>query len=143
MSKHYQSIILIHAPAERVWQVLCDVDHWQAWTASITRVERLSGISFVPGACFKILQPRLRPATWTITELEPGRRFTWESSQPGVRVVAQHVLKPLPDGCEVTLSITFTGPLGGLFGWLGRDLTMRYIDMESSGLKRQCERAAA
>lgn len=139
MPKHYQSSVLVHAPAERIWRVLSDVEQWQQWTASITRIEALSGDTFAPGARFRILQPRLKPAIWTITELQPGRRFTWESKQPGIRVVGDHLIETQPQGCKLSLSVTFAGPLGGLVGWLGGKLTQRYIAMEAEGLKRRVE----
>ena len=39
----------------------------------------------------------------------------------------------------MTLRITQTGPLGGVFARLFRGTVRRYVDMEAAGLKRRSE----
>jgi hypothetical protein len=88
-----------------------------------------------------IWQPKLPPAKWEITELsERDRAFTWITRGPGMRLAAQHWVEATSDGSRATLSIQFSGPLGGFFAWLTRKLNERYLALEAAGLKEQSER---
>jgi uncharacterized protein YndB with AHSA1/START domain len=123
----------IAAPADRVWAILSDVERWPSWTASVTSVE-LDG-PLAEGAKARIRQPKLPVTTWTVTEVVPGRSFTWEAKAPGSHATGWHEVTPTGDGsCEVRLAIEQAGPLGALVGLLYRGLTKRYVQMESDGL---------
>ena len=45
------------------------------------------------GARVRIEQPKLRPAVWEVSALEPGESWTWVSRAPGIRTTAIHVLE--------------------------------------------------
>jgi uncharacterized membrane protein len=123
----------IAAPAERVWAILSDVERWPTWTASVTSVQ-LDGPLAV-GAHARIRQPKLPAVTWTVTEVVPGRSFTWRSTAPGSRATGWHEITATGEGtCEVRLALEQAGPLGGLVGLVYRGLTQRYIQMEADGL---------
>ncbi|MFE0464789.1 SRPBCC family protein [Kitasatospora sp. NPDC058965] len=130
----------ISAAPEAVWAVLADVQGWRRWTASIQLVRlRQQGRPFGPGSEAWVKQPRLPGALWRVTAYETGRGFTWESRSPGVRTVAEHRLRPLGTGTELTLELRQQGPLAPLVDrWLG-GLTRRYVGMEAAGLKAYCE----
>lgn len=128
----------IAAPAERIWPVLADVMRWPEWLPTVTSVEALDEPTLRIGARYRVLQPKLRPAVWSITLVEPGRRFVWESRQPGVLAVADHVVVPASaGGTSVTLSVSFSGLLGGLVGLVAGRLTRDYIGQESAALARR------
>lgn len=130
----------IAAPPERVWEVLVDVERWPEWTESVTSAELLDPGPLAVGSRVELAQPRIPKGTYTVIALEPGRSFTWEQRQPGSTVIAHHECHPLPDGgTRVELSVTMTGALGGLVGRLYRNLTVRYLTMEASGLKARAE----
>ena len=81
----------------------------------------------------RVEQPRLPTATWEVTELEPGRSYTWASPAPGLQSVAWHAVEPLGAGrSRVTLGIRQTGPLGVVATLMG-PLTRRYVDTEIAG----------
>jgi uncharacterized membrane protein len=123
----------IAAPAARVWAILSDVERWPTWTASVTSVE-LDG-PFAVGATAKVRQPKLPAVTWTVTAIDPGRSFTWESTAPGSRATGWHeVTAAGDDASAVRLAIEQAGPLGALVGLIYRGLTKRYVQMEADGL---------
>ena len=130
---HTEVTFSVHAPAAKVWAILSDVERWATWTASITSIE-LDGPLAV-GAVAKIRQPKLPPTAWTVTEVVPGRSFSWEAKAPGSRSIGEHEITPTgDDACEVRLMLDQTGPLGNVVGLLYRGLTKRYVQMEADGL---------
>lgn len=117
---------------------MVDVERWPEWTASITRVKRLSPGPLQVGSRVRIDQPKLPRAFWRVTELRPGASFTWISRAPGVRVTARHTAEAIAIGTRVTLSIHYEGLLGALVArWTG-DLNERYLALEADGLKSRC-----
>jgi uncharacterized protein YndB with AHSA1/START domain len=129
----------ISAPPERVWEVMSDIDRWHEWTPSITSVERLRDAPLAVGSQARVRQPKLPPAVWTVTAIDPGRSFTWVSSSPGVRVVGHHAVESTDGGSRATLSIDMQGLLGGLVGQMTKGITERYIGLEATGLKARSE----
>ena len=119
-----------------MWAILSDVERWPEWTASITSVE-LDG-PLAPGANADIRQPKLPATTWTVTDVVPGKSFTWRALAPGSTAVGEHDVIDRGDGtCQVRLALDQTGPLGSVFGLLYRRLTRRYVQMEADGLDRR------
>jgi uncharacterized membrane protein len=130
----------IRAPAARVWNLLSAVESWPRWLPTVARVEVLDGTPLQIGRRYRIEQPKLRPALWTVTVLEPGRRFTWEARSPGMTMVADHFVEPVgTDAVRVHLSFVFKGPLGALFGRLFGRLTREYLAQEAVALKQQAQ----
>lgn len=128
------------ASAERIWTVLAAVERWQEWTPTITRVEPLDPGPFNTGSRFRVVQPRLRPAVWTVTESEPSKGFTWESRTPGLCMSAEHVIRSRSGNeSEVVLRMTFSGLLGTVVGRLYKNLTEKYLAQEAATLKRRIE----
>ena len=135
----------IDAPPDVVFAVMTDIERWPEWTPTVTRVERLgdAGAPLTLGSRLRIVQPKVPPAEWTVTALEPGRGFRIVARSPGATVEANHWAEPTGAGhSRVTLSVTFAGFLGRVIGWLMRDLNNRYIGQEAAGLKRRSEELA-
>lgn len=139
----FSSTIEIATSPEGVWRVVADVEHWPEWTASILRVKRLTPGPFGVGSRARVHQPKLPPAWWRVTEIVPGRHFTWVSHAPGVCVTARHVVEATAGGSRVTLSICYEGWFGTLLALLTHGLNERYLALEAKGLKDFCERRAA
>jgi uncharacterized protein YndB with AHSA1/START domain len=130
----------IAAPPERVWSVMADVERWPEWTPTVKRIQRLEEGRLAVGSRARIEQPKLPAALWEVTELHEGRSFTWVTRSPGVRVVAKHGVEPVGKGTRATLSVGFSGPLGGLIAWLTRGLNQRYLALEAQGLRERSTR---
>jgi uncharacterized membrane protein len=124
----------VAAPAERVWEVMSDVERWHEWTPSVTRVRRLDAGPLAVGSRAVIRQPKFPPALWKVVAMEPGRRFTWVSVAPGLRVVGHHAVEPTAAGSRATLSLDLQGIFGGVWGRLTREITERYLGFEAGGL---------
>lgn len=137
--RDFSIAIHIEASAERVWQVLTDIECWSEWTPSVLRIEPLSATALGPGSAARIYQPGLRPAVWVVTDWEPNRRFSWTTHHPGVAVVGDHVIARGSSGCRVELTIRFNGILGSLVGRLTERLTTRNLELEANGLRARSE----
>jgi uncharacterized membrane protein len=132
--------INVDAAPEVVWAVMIDVERWPTWTASMRRVERLDEGPFVPGCRVRISQPRLPPVTWQVSDVVPGRCFTWVASTPGLTSTAEHHVAPTPDGAStVTLRLQQRGLLAPALRAVTSGLTERYLRLEAEGLKRESE----
>lgn len=132
----------IESPPAEVWTVMSDAERWPAWTASVSNVRRLDQGPLRVGSRAVIKQPRFPPAVWTVTTLEPGRRFVWRSGMPSLWVYGDHSVEPRGGGSRATLRLSYLGLLARLMGRLTRGITNRYLDMEAAGLKRRSEEAA-
>lgn len=135
----YSVTIEIHAPPERVWAVLRDIERWPDWTQAVTRIRRVDRGPFAVGSRARIRQPKLPPAEWQVTELHEGRSFTWVTRYPGVRVTARHWIAANTAASQATLSLQFSGVLGPLVARLTRRLNERYMALEAKGLRERSE----
>lgn len=130
----------IAAPAQRVWEVMSDVERWHEWTPSVRGIKRFGKGPLVVGSRAIVRQPRFPPALWKVSAIEPGRSFTWISKAVGLRVIGHHRVDPAPGGSRATLSIDLQGLFGDFFGRLTKDITERYLAFEANGLKARSER---
>lgn len=130
----------IDAPPQLVWDVFTDVEHWPDWTASVTSLVGLDAPTLAVGRRFAIKQPGMSKLIWKVTEIEPGRSWTWVQSSPGVRVTARHDVIAQPGGRTlVRQRLDQRGLLGTLVGRLMVKKTKRFLDLEAQGLKARSE----
>ena len=135
-----ETTIEIDAPPETVWAVMTDVARWPEWTTSVERAERLDDGPLGVGSRARLKQPKFPPVVWEVTELEPGRSFSWTAKNVGVTSVGEHRIAPHPNhGVTVTLSLRQEGPLAPVLTALTSKLTRRYVEAEAHGLKRRSE----
>jgi uncharacterized membrane protein len=130
----------IDAPAPRVWEHVQDVERWPDLLETVTSVEPLTPGPLATGSRYRVVQPRLRPAVWSVTAYVPGRSFRWVSPNPGVATTGDHTVTPLGDQrARLDLTIEHRGPLAWLVGRLTRRLTEDYLAKECAGIKRAAE----
>ena len=135
----FSTSLTINASQQAVWNVLSDVARWHEWTPTVTKVEVLNTPELKLGNRYKVFQPKLQPAEWTVTELTTSN-FTWESKAPGMHMRAEHVVKPInATQSEVTLTFAFNGWLGNLIGKLYGKMTEEYVQTEAQSLKKRVE----
>jgi hypothetical protein len=78
-----------------------------------------------------------------VTDVQPGRAWTWVSKAPGIETTAVHDVIAGGAQTRVHTTITQRGPLGAVFGRLYAKLTRSYMAMEGAGLKRRSEARAS
>jgi hypothetical protein len=132
------AVITIAAPPQRVFEELCDVERWPEWTPSMTRVQRLDDGPLAVGSRARVRQPKLFPAVWRVVALDT-QGFTWFTENLGVQTIGRHSVEARKDGCQVTLTIRFTGLLARLMGRLYGKRCHEYLTMECEGLRKRCE----
>jgi len=139
----YETSISIAAPRDAVWRTLSEVAAWAEWLPTVTGVQALDARPLAVGRRYAVRQPKLQPVTWHVTELEAGRRFTWQARSPGLLMISEHVVdEERPGTSDVVLRFSFSGLLGGLVGGLYREITERYIATEAATLKQKVEAPA-
>jgi uncharacterized membrane protein len=132
--------IEIDAPAQLVWEVFSDVQRWPEWTASVTSLVGNDGPNLAVGKRFVIKQPGMSRLVWKVTEIDPGRSWTWVHRSPGVLVSARHDVIAQPGGRTVVRQqLDQRGVLGGLVGRLMVKKTKRFLQLEAQGLKARSE----
>ena len=132
--------IQIDAPAQLVWEVFSDVEHWPEWTASVTSLVGHDGTNLAVGKRFSIKQPGMSKLNWKVTEIDPGSSWTWVQRSPGVRVSARHWVIPQPNGRTlVRQQLDQRGVVGALVGRLMVKKTRRFLEQEAQGLKARSE----
>ena len=107
-----------------------DMATWPEWNAD-TEWVRLDG-PFVEGAT-GALKPKGGPRVpFTVTRLQPGRRFTDVSRLWGARLTFDHTVAAGPSGTTVAVTVSLTGPLRSIWNAvLGkgiRDTAQRDLD---------------
>lgn len=130
----------IAAPAPAIWPVLANVSAWPEFIDPVEGVEPLDGPNLKPGARFAVRQKGVRRTVWTVTALEPSRRFTWEAEAGGVALRADHLMAP--EGKRATLltiSFEIAGALGKAAAVLMRGKAERFIDAELDGVLARAE----
>jgi uncharacterized membrane protein len=139
----YRVTATADAPADEVYRLFIDVERWPEMTASIREVRRLDSGPIRVGSEAIVRQPRLPPARWRVTELEPGRTFTWETTAAGVTTVGEHVVEQDGQRAVITLTLRMHGPLAWLATALWGGLARKHVSMELEGFRRTAESARA
>jgi uncharacterized protein YndB with AHSA1/START domain len=131
--------IKINAPIQRVWEITTDIDRLPEVTPTIERVGRLTPGELAVGDQFKLWQPDLMAAVWTVTDVDPKRFvFAWKRKLGLSTLTATHHLKRQKKGCNSVLSLEVTG--------LGSSLVERAMKLKAESsleMENQAIKAAA
>ena len=126
------------ARPEAVWQVLADVEHWRDWTPTVVEIEPLNNNGLTVGARYRVVQPKLRPAIYEVTECIPNQSFTWMQKLPGGGMIAGHRLSPHDGATAVELSFTSKGLVAHIVSKVFSRLISNYVATEAKSLKNRC-----
>ncbi len=126
-------------PPELVWRILTDVEHWRDWTPTVIEIKPLGGTRLGRGARYRVLQPKLRPAIYEVTEYVPDQRFTWEQKLAGGALVADHRITSRDGATEVELSFTSQGLLANIVATLFSKMIAQCVATEATSLKTYCD----
>jgi carbon monoxide dehydrogenase subunit G len=118
-----------------IWKVLADVEHWHEWTPTVLEITSLGNTGFGVGARYRVVQPKLRPAVYEVTECIPCRRFTWVQRFPGGSMIADHCIAERDGIAEVGLSFSSSGLLGNIVGAVFSKVIRNYVRTEAQRLK--------
>ena len=131
--------VKIHDFAEVIWNIMVDVEHWNEWTTSISRIKKLTTGSFSKSTRLLIEQPNLPKAVWKVSEIKEGKSFTMAKGNFFLKVIARHILEPVSDGTLVTLSLEFSGLFAKWVAEKYKSLMEDYLAAEAAGLKKESE----
>jgi len=123
------------AEPDAVWKVWTDVARWPEWDVS-KEMARLDG-PFEPGVSGWAKQRGNLGGSFTITEVDAGRRWVTECPVPLGKVVFDHSLEPLDAGrVRVTKRVEVQGGFGPLMRLLAPKMR-REITESLTALERQ------
>jgi hypothetical protein len=109
----------------------------------MSSVTRLDDGALRVGSSAKVKQPGQPERVWTVTELEPGKRFAWQAKVMKATMTGTHELIATPDGVTNHLTVDLSGPGSGLIGRLSRRQIAKAIATENEGFKRAAEQPAS
>jgi uncharacterized membrane protein len=135
----WEHSLAVDAPASVVWDFTVDIDNLPSVTPTITSVERLDSGPLAVGSRARLKQPRQAPAVWTVTELDEGRAFVWQTRRLWLTMVGAHRIEDLGDSCRNTLTLELNGWGSRLLGALLGRTVRSTIATESTTLKAAAE----
>ena len=135
--------IMINADPKHIFSVWTDIENWKLWTSSIKRITIINDIKFCKGTKARIVQPKLLPGVWEITEIEKDKYFIWVSESIGLKMTGKHIIEKKNNITNVESTIIYEGIFAKLLYRLTSSLTSQYLTMEINGLKDQCEKCWA
>ena len=116
-----------------------DIERWPQITKGIEQIRRADHGPLRVGSDVIVKQPHVPLARWTVTELQPGHSFVWETTSRGVTTAGGHIVEPHANGSMITLTLRQYGPLARLAQVLLGRRTRRYVSMELEGFRRTAE----
>jgi len=125
-----------------VWRVLADVEHWPEWTPTVVEIKSLGNNGLRVGARYRVIQPKLRPAVYEVTECVPNQTFTWVQKLRGGSMIGGHRLSFCDGATEVELSFTAKGLFANILGKMFSKLISDYVATEAQSLKTRCDSLA-
>jgi uncharacterized protein YndB with AHSA1/START domain len=132
--------IEIAAPAETVFEIYQDVEHWNTWDPD-TKSSSLDG-PFQVGTVGRLVPTKGREVPMRLVEVTPNRSFTVQCDVPLFRMQFIHELTSTPGGTLVTQRILTAGALDFLIGRILAKQVREGFPKTLASLKRLSESKA-
>jgi uncharacterized protein YndB with AHSA1/START domain len=126
-------------PAEMVWRLLADVEHWKDWTPTILEVKPLTDGGLRVGARYRVTQPGLQPGVYEVTDCTPNVAFTWVQKLLGGELAADHRIETRDGATQVELSFYSKGFLANIAATLLSKKIIDFVATEARSLKKRCD----
>jgi uncharacterized protein YndB with AHSA1/START domain len=134
-----EDTIEIDVSSDRVWQVTTDIEAWPKWAPAMENIRREDSGDFKLGSTALIKQKQMPKTRWTVTEIDPGKHFTWQARVFGMDMWATHIITPGDRAVTNLLRIEMKGLLITLLGPIMKTLVAKSLKEENQGLKHYCE----
>ena len=132
--------IRINASVPKVWEITTDIDRLPEVTPTIERLERLDPGELATGDQFKLWQPDLMAAVWTVTEVDHKKRvFAWKRKLGLSTLTAIHKVKREKKGCRSELTLEVSGLGSSLVERAMRKRTLVSLEQENEAIKAAAE----
>jgi uncharacterized protein YndB with AHSA1/START domain len=137
----YETMVVINAPPERVWQVLTDASAYHEWNPEIIGVEGQMGLGNRIVARVRLGDGALRRVPMRVSRFEVPSRMEWLGGLPLGLFVGRRTftVTPRAGGSEFRLHLAMSGLLSPLISKSVGDRQPE-VDSFSAALKRRVER---
>ncbi len=133
--------IKINAPVKRVWEITTDIDSLPDVTPTIEKIARMTPGALEPGDQFKLWQPDLLAAVWTVTVVDhKTHTFAWKRRLGLSTLTAIHKVKREKKGCRNELSLEVSGLGSTVVERAMRSRATAALEEENSAIKAAAER---
>jgi uncharacterized protein YndB with AHSA1/START domain len=136
----YETMVVIDAPPERVWQVLTDAAAYQEWNPEIVGVEGQMGLGKRIVARVRLGDGALRRVPMRVSRFEVPSRMEWLGGLPLRLFVGRRTftVTPRSGGSEFRLHLEMSGLLSPFISKSVGDRQPE-VDSFSAALKRRVE----
>lgn len=102
-----------------MWRIWTNVADWPRWDTALVSAS-LDG-PFILHGCGRLVSRGGPPSPFVITQIDPGQSYTFTTRLPLAQLNVRRTLAETSAGTQFTHDVSFTGPLGWMFGLiLGR-----------------------
>lgn len=127
-------------PADRVWRVWSDIDHWPEWNPDM-KASHLEG-ALKLGATGMIDTRSGGKHDVVVTHYEEGRSFELESTAlPATKMAIRATITPNGSGSRITQGFEPRGLLAPIVGPMMGGMILKTFSSVLSGLKQRVESA--
>src|SRR3990170_2151297 len=107
--------VTIRVPPDKVWDAYVGMEGWLEWNRHMREAKFLGEGPLAVGKRARITLKTGMSSEWEVTELTPGKSFTWVSRVvPGLRLAFAHEVSPADGGARAVLRIDSSGPVASL-----------------------------
>ena len=129
--------ILIEVPANKVWSLLTDINHWPEWQSAVAYAEIQGNLAV--GTAFRWKAMGLNISS-VIRELEPEKAIVWTGKSLGMTAIHQWKLEPVGDDTRVITTESLSGWFPKMLKLLSPAFLDKSLDNSLLVLKSKAER---